>query len=112
MSVSKANIGSGRRARVTVKKTSGKTRAVTFGSVTVRAATLPKAEIAKNVASGQSALERARAKIIKPGVRLAARKDVPLYHVDPNVPDEVIRKLDGKTDRGRFIDGAFQKLEK
>ncbi|MGN6820461.1 MAG: hypothetical protein ACTHJR_17510 [Sphingomonas sp.] len=110
MSVSNANIGSKKRsARVTVRKTGGKTRAVTFGSVTVRAAKPPEADIEKNVASGQSALARARATMLKPGVRLSTSRDVPLYHVDPNKPDEVIRKLGGKTERGRFVNGAFQK---
>ena len=110
MSVNNANIGSKRRSsRVTVRNGGDKMRAVTFGSVTVRAAVPATADIDRNVASGQSALARARAAMLKPGVRLSTRKDVPLYHVDPDRPDEVIRKLDGKVERGRFVDGAFQK---
>ncbi|WP_137752255.1 hypothetical protein [Sphingopyxis sp. L1A2A] len=95
---------------MTVKKSVGKTRSVTFGSVTVRAAVPPKAQVAANVALGQSALKRARMKIIKPGVRISPRKDVPLYHVDADKPEEVIRKLDGKVERGHFVNGTFQKL--
>ncbi len=110
MSVNNANIGRGaNKVRTTVKKAGGKTRNVTFGSVTVRAVVPEKAEVARNVATGQHALERVRQKIIKPGVRVVSRRNVPFYHVDPDQPDQVIRKLDGKIERGRFVNGEFQK---
>jgi len=103
---------SGKRDKAVPKKSEkqagAKNRQVTFGSVTVRTRPAEPQLIRQNIVSGQSALERARDPLLKAGIQLKRRKSVPLYHVDPNKPDELIRRLDGKLERGTFVDGVFQ----
>jgi hypothetical protein len=91
---------------------SGEPNAVTFGSVTVERTSPPsEAEVELNIRNGQEALARGLQKLIQPGIRIKARKGVPLFHVDPAHPDQFIRLLDGKRERGVVRDGEFQVIE-
>jgi hypothetical protein len=79
-----------------------------FGSVTITAPAPSKAMVQQNVAASTKALERATGRLAKPGVRLHAKKDVAFYSLDSDNPDVMIRKLNGKTERGKFVHGVFK----
>jgi hypothetical protein len=81
---------------------------VKFGSVVIKTPKPKKAVIAANVARSSEALERVAKKLIKPGFSIRARKGVPRYSVDPSDPRLFVRQLDGRTDRGRLVDGRFE----
>lgn len=83
---------------------------VKVGDVTVLVHKPTAAEVQQNVDKGTEALKRLRAKLIRPGVRVYARKDVPLYSADPDQPGVYIRKLNGQTDRGVLEGGRFRVL--
>jgi hypothetical protein len=80
---------------------------IKFGAVTVDSRTPRKSEIRRNVVVGQLALKRAKSRIIKPGVTIHAGANIPLYHADPEKPGKLIRILNGKQDRGVFVNGRF-----
>ena len=84
-----------------------KARRIRFGSITVTSPPPSKAMVRSNVKASTQALERVTVRLAKAGVRLYSKKDVPLYSLDSDDPDVMIRKLNGKIDRGRFVDGAF-----
>jgi hypothetical protein len=81
---------------------------VKFGDVVVTAQRPSDAEIQRNAELSSAALARALPRLLRPGVRLYAKKDVPLYWVDPENPDGFIRKLNGKLQRGVLEDGQFK----
>jgi len=81
---------------------------VTVGSVTVSVSKPTEAMVKKNRAASGLALSRAMKEIIKPGVKLNPARGVPLYQADPDNPDLIIRKLDGKLETGRFVAGKFK----
>lgn len=93
-----------------VQPGSGKVRSrkIRFGSVTVTAPEPSKAMVQRNVTASTKALERATSRLAKAGVRLHAKKDVPFYSLDSDNPDVMIRKLNGRTERGTFINGVFK----
>jgi len=71
-----------------------------FGAVTVTG-TKPAADfVARNVARSTEALERVTRKLLRPGVAIRCKKGVPEYSSSENEPGILIRKLDGKLDRG------------
>ncbi len=90
------------------KSGKAKTRKTRFGSVTVTAPAPSKAMIQQNVAASTKALERATGRLAKAGVRLHPKKDVPFYSLDADNPDVMIRKLNGKTERGMLVNGTFK----
>jgi len=81
---------------------------VRFGSIVVHVFRPGKTEIKSNVESSTEALMRSKAKLTKSDVTIRAKKDVPLYHVDENDAQQVIRKLNGKIERGVFENGVFK----
>lgn len=102
-----ARKSAGKTSTMVVKKSKKPARQVTFGSVTVRAHPIDQKQAQANVASGQLALERLRGQLLTAGVKLSPGKNVPLYHVDPDRPEEIIRRLGGKVERGALVDGEF-----
>ena len=80
---------------------------VKVGEVTVMVHKPTAAEVKHNVAKGSSALDRLKNRLIRPGVRVYAKKDVPLYFADAE-PGIYIRKLNGKIERGVLENGAFK----
>lgn len=84
-----------------------KTCTTRFGSVTVTAPPPSKAMVQHNVKVSTEALERVTKRLAKAGVRLYAKKGVPLYSLDSDNPDVMIRKLNGKVERGSFVNGEF-----
>ena len=93
------------RAKVKAKRARAK---VKFGGVTVMVSKPSSAQIKYNVAVSTQALERAAKRLMRPGVRLYAKKGVPLYSADPERPGVYIRTLNGKTERGVLENGAFK----
>lgn len=89
-------------------KGKAKSRKTRFGSVTVTAPAPSKAVIQGNVRASTQALERVSSRLAKAGVRVRPKKDVPLYSLDSDDPDVMIRKLNGKIERGTLVDGAFK----
>ena len=81
---------------------------VTVGNVTVAVHEPTAAEVRRNVDQSTEALKRLRAKLIRPGVRIYSRKDVPLYSADPDRPGVYVRKLNGQIDHGVLEDGVFK----
>lgn len=47
----------------------------------------------------------------KPGVRLPEKKNVPQFWVDEADTSVLFRRLNKKTERGRFVEGEFQVIE-
>lgn len=66
------------------------------------------AQVKRNIRAGQLALARAKDLIVKPGVTLELLKGVPRYHADPDQPELLVREIDGKRERGKFVDGKFR----
>ena len=95
----------------TSAKPSRKRRTVTFGWVKLRDAAPPPEEIARNIASGNSALSRAANAFARPGVKLPRAKNVPLYRADAENPRILIRELDGRSERVTLVDGEFKLAE-
>ena len=81
---------------------------VKFGGVTVAAERPGKTVAIANVKRGQSVLESVAERIETPGVYVPSRKNVPLFHLEDDNPGQVVRLLNGKTDRGFFYDGEFK----
>lgn len=79
-----------------------------FGGVVVKASLPAKKVELRNVAEGRSALVRAKATLSRPGVEVRAVSGVPLYHADPDSPGLLVRTLNGRTTRGRFVGGKFK----
>ncbi|MBI2424417.1 MAG: hypothetical protein HYV27_16425 [Candidatus Hydrogenedentes bacterium] len=77
--------------------------------MTVKVVPASRAEEKRNVKAGQAALARAKSVIVVPGVTIGAARGVPLFHVDPDRPDRIVRILNEKTDIGRFVNGKFKK---
>ncbi len=84
---------------------------VKFGAVTIAAAQFDQKLAERNVQKGQHALARAAKKLAQPGVSIRAAKDIPLYSVDEAQPNRLVRKLNGKVERGFLKDGYFKAVD-
>jgi hypothetical protein len=91
----------------------GEWQTVTFGDVTITMQRPSDEEIQRNVEASTEALRRALPAFLKPGIRIYPKKDVPLFWADEDNPTEgVIRKLNGKTERGVVDeDGNFRAID-
>lgn len=87
-------------------------RETRFGNVTVRGGTAPDPDrVAAEAAETARRLERAlRSLIEKPGVKLEEKPGVPYFSCDPDNPDILVRRLDGRTEKGRMVEGSFVPL--
>lgn len=98
------------RIVVNTAKAGSAVSTVTFGAVSVSAASPKVSEMRRNVTSGQAALARAAHKIVKPGVTVKSLAAVPLFRADPLDPSRLIREVNGKVATGKFVDGKFKVL--
>ena len=107
------------KARDTVAMPSGETGAgkdvrrskVKFGSVIV-SGTKPSADLVEaNVKRSTEALERVTKKLVKPGISLRAKKGVPRFFIDETEAGVIMRRLDGRTERGRLVNGIFEVMD-
>lgn len=86
-------------------------RKVTFGNVTITGVR-PGAEVVReNIERSTRALQRLMGKLTKPGVTLSKKKGVPRFSADEDEPSIFIRVLNGRTDRGRMVNGEFEILK-
>jgi len=91
------------------EKLSRQEATIMCGSVTIKGVGLPSVvEVQRNVVAGQMALSRAKNAFLKPGIRIRAGKNVPLFSVDPGNPSVLVRLLNGKRERGVVKNGAFE----
>ena len=97
-----------KKARFTEGKPAEVAMTVKFGSVTVKVHPPHKAEVERNVKAGQSALARARETLIKSGIKMKIAKGVPIFHADAKLPGQLVRRLDGKSESGMFVNGKFK----
>ncbi|MBI0534126.1 hypothetical protein D9599_00865 [Roseomonas sp. KE2513] len=89
-----------------MRREPGGTR-VTFGTATVTTRKPARAEVEHNVEASTEALRRAGDRLARPGIRLPARKNVPLFEADPDRPGGFLRRLNGRTERGILENGRF-----
>jgi len=98
--------------RWTIAKSPGKGMTkVKFGDVVVVGERPSAAAIKQSVEFSTAALERLGAVLSKPGIKLRPRKDVPLYSAAGGEPGVLIRRLNGRTERVRFVDGTFKVID-
>jgi len=90
------------------KSKSTEKKVIAFGSVTVKVGELNKSELKRNIKAGQTALARAKGKILKPGIKLDLSKEVPIFYAAPDSPDLIIREQDGKKEKGILVKGKFK----
>lgn len=84
---------------------------VKFGSVTI-SGSKPSAGLVKmNIDLSTAALERVVKRLDKPGVDIRAKKDVPQFSVADGEPGVFIRRLNGRVNRGRVVNGAFEAID-
>ena len=83
-------------------------KAATYGKMVTISFLIPGTakSISKRIHSNSRLFSVIEKKISAPGVRLNASPRVPLYSADPN-PRFVLRRLNGKTMRGRLSGGKF-----
>jgi hypothetical protein len=84
---------------------------IKFGDVVITAQRPSDAEIRRNAEESTAALARALPRLVRAGVRIYPKKDVPLYWADPDNSDGFIRKLNGKVQRGVLEDGQFKAID-
>src|SRR5688572_5641499 len=75
---------------------------VRFGSVTVNGPKPKAAMVKEQVVRSAAALDRVTRSLTQPGVVLRPKKDVPHYFADDNLPGVLVRRLNGRTERGHL----------
>jgi hypothetical protein len=93
------------------RKPSRKRARVKVGGVFVTGDKASAAEVKQSVAKSTDMLARLGEKIARPGVRLQTARGVPLFSADPDRPDRLVRKLNGKTERGILENGVFKVVD-
>ena len=83
---------------------------VKFGNVTVTANRPTETAAVEARLASVLAAESLRNVFAKRGVVLRAKGGVPQYWASDDEPDVYVRRLDGKTELGRLVDGIFQVL--
>ncbi len=91
------------------KKTKAKKAVFSYGSASLKTTSAPD-DWARNVDLGRLAMKKLKSRLIKPGVKVSYAKSTPLFRADPAQPGRLIRTLDGKEERGAFVDGVFKVL--
>lgn len=98
------------RTTMQIVSTAGGSRSdfvVKFGSVTITSQKPDAAVISRSVTLGAEAFTRALSKMSSPGVTLETKPDVPTFRADPTDPKTLIRRLNGKEQRGYIRHGEF-----
>lgn len=101
--------GNTKRSAATVRANNALSKwKIKFGSVTITGKKPTAAVVTQNVKISTEALERVGKWLIKPGVMIRRKKDVPQYSVAEGETGVFIRRLNGRTDRGRLVNGVFK----
>lgn len=87
------------------------TRKVKFGNVVITSGKPDRQAVAANVERSSEALERVAKKLIRPGFFARPRRDVPRFSIDSADSTLIIRELNGRTERGKLVDGQFQVVD-
>ncbi|WP_298965930.1 hypothetical protein [uncultured Methylobacterium sp.] len=82
-----------------------------FGNVTVTGAAPSAESVERSVRQSSEALARLGERLAKPGIRLRPKKNVPLFWIDDDDPDLFVRRLNGRIERGRLVDGVFRVID-
>ena len=107
-----ANSRSGRTGQLVVVRSKGaRGSKVKFGSVTISGSKPPAGLVKMNVERSTAALERVVKRLERPGVDIRAKKDVPQFSVAEGEPGVFVRRLNGRVNRGRLINGAFEVID-
>lgn len=88
-----------------------KPRVLRFGAVTVSNTAPDVDTLVCNVKAGRDALGRVRDALVKPGVTLGHKSEVPKFRVDAKDPTTLIREVNGRIDRGHIVGGTFVPAE-
>jgi hypothetical protein len=81
---------------------------VKFGRTTILAKRPSEADMKRSLAISRRAIKGLCKCLLKPGIVLHHPPGVPLFEADPLDPQRVIRRLDGKVERGHFVRGKFK----
>lgn len=92
------------------KKATGNWRQIQFGSVLINSPALDAKAGRQGRVESQRALQALGQALGRPGVTLKETRGVPYYSADPQHPGVIIRRLDGKTVQGRFVNGKFKEI--
>jgi len=84
---------------------------IKFGSVTISGSKPSAGSIKKNVERSTAALERVVKRLERPGVDIRAKKDVPQFSVAEGESGVFVRRLNGRINRGRLVNGAFEVID-
>lgn len=82
-----------------------------FGSVVVTGARPSASSVKANVSRSTEALARVTKKLVKPGVSIRQKKDVPQFSVVEDEPGVFIRRLNGRIERGDVVAGVFRVID-
>jgi hypothetical protein len=91
----------GRGVRVTVR----------FGDAVITGARPSREIVEKNVGMSTVVLEQATRKLAVPGIKLPSKRDVPQFFADDANPDIIVRRLNGRLQRGRLVNGSFKAID-
>lgn len=81
---------------------------VKFGRTTILAERPSEASIKRSLAISRRAIKGLCKCLLNPGIVLHHPPGVPLFEADPLAPQRVVRRLDGKVERGHFVRGKFK----
>jgi hypothetical protein len=96
-------------AKVVVRNGGGEVRFVyTFGTAELRSTKVNGKPSPETLEQSRIAMRELGGRLLKPGVKLPNRKGVPKFYADEADPALVVRELDGKRERGRFVNGQFK----
>ncbi len=79
---------------------------ISEGSIAIRA----KKPTAQQLVRARGEGKRSAIMMVEPGVELSLEPGTPIFSVDRQDPNLVIRELDGRLTRGYFKDGKFVKV--
>ena len=82
-----------------------------FGGVTITGSRPTAAVVSRNVERSSMALEQVRKTLSKPGVAIRSKRDVPQYSAAEDEIGVFIRRLNGRVERGRLVNGVFQVID-
>lgn len=84
---------------------------VKFGQVIITGSKPSRDLVKVNIERSTKALERVKRKLTTPGITIRAKKDVPLFSVAEGETDVFVRRLNGRVERGRVVDGTFKVID-
>ena len=79
-----------------------------YGAVTIRVEEPNNSQLKRNIRTGQIALSRAKDAFINKGVKLKTKQGVAIYQADPSDSRILIRNIDGKKEKGIFVNSSFK----